>query len=432
MKIDSIPGIEGLMRVVYEFPRIPALKEVIIAVTNNGKDIECEVSGPNAEQIAPTIMAYFSSFNKIPPLVIHEGRNWYSLYWPPVPSEAHARFVEGFWRTWFFGQPTPNVVTLAITERCQCRCFHCSANVGSTLDPPQLTVEEVAKIIQESVELGVANVIFTGGEPLLHENIIECIGTVPFDKAICQVFTNGIALDLKRAASLKSAGVSSVKVSLDSPEPEGHDRLRGRKGTFSCVERAVKCALDAGLLVGLSTYAGNEFVTKEYLRRIAEVAAKWGVHEVTVFDAIATGRLMGSQGICLTPHNRQLLLEQGREVNREYGVSPRVITQSWTNSDGKFAKYIGCLAGTSQFHVTATGEFTPCDFTPLTFGNTLMTPVQALWQKLIAHPAYREHCQACRMQSPAFREQYVDAIPIGATLPYPVEFLHSEEIAALT
>jgi len=411
------------MRLAYEFPNIPALKELKILVENKGQDIVCEVSGPNSEQLAAPIRAYFSSFNEMRPLVIHEGVNWYSLYWPPVPSQSHARFVEGFWRSWFFHQPIPNIVTLAITEKCQCKCFHCSANFGLSPTPPQLTVNEVAKIVKESLDLGVANIIFTGGEPLLHENIRDCIALVPPDKAICQMFTNGVALDSKRARSLKSAGLSSVKVSLDSPDPEEHERLRGRKGTFSCVERAVKGALDAGLLVGLSTYATNETVTKENLPRIVELAHQWGVHEVSVFDAVATGRLLRSQEAALTLTNRKLLLEQGRKIQKEYHESPRIITQSWTNSDHRFAKYLGCLAGSAQFHVTASGEFTPCDFTPLTFGNALTVPINALWKKLVEHPAYREHCQTCRMQAPTFREQYIDTIPADATFPYPVEFL---------
>ena len=411
------------MRVDYKFPNIPMLSGVGVSVTNNGRSIECDVSGPNSEQIAPQVKSYFASFNEIQPLVIHEGRNWYSLYWPPVPSEAHARFVEGFWRTWFLRQPTPNVLTLAITERCQCRCFHCSANVGSSRKPPQLKVAEVAKIVQDSIELGVANVIFTGGEPLLHKDILECIACVPPDKAICQVFSNGIVLDSAKAVSLKSAGASGVKVSLDSPDPEEHDRLRGHKGTFASVERAVKSAIDAGLLVGLSTYATNDFVTRGYLRRIAELAHEWGVHEVTVFDAIATGRLSEREDVSLSPRNRGILLLQARELNAECEGRPRIITQSWTNSTDKFAKYVGCLAGSSQFHVTATGEFTPCDFTPITFGNALTTPVQTLWERLLQHPAYSEHCQGCRMQTPAFRERYIDSIPAGATLPYPADCL---------
>jgi MoaA/NifB/PqqE/SkfB family radical SAM enzyme len=417
------------MRLIYEFPNIPMLAGVSVSVSNNNHDIECEVSGPNAEQVAPPIRAYFKSFNEIKPLIVHEGKNWYSLYWPPVPSEAHARFVEAFWRTWFFGNPTPTVLTLAITEKCQCRCFHCSADVGSSQTPPQLTVKEIAKIVHESIELGVANVVFTGGEPLLHESILECIALVPPEKAICQVFSNGIALDAKKARALKSAGVTSVKVSLDSPDPEEHDRLRGRKGTFRSVERAVKNALDAGLLVGLSTYASNDFVKRKYLGRIAALAHTWGVHEVTVFDAIATGRLLRSKDVSLTQRNRKVLLLQGQKMNKEYQTGPRIITQSWTNSDHKYAKYIGCLAASSHFHVTATGEFTPCDFTPLTFGNTLTMPVQTLWQRLLNHPAYREHCQVCRMQTSEFREQYLNAIPQGGPFPYPIELLQVKESA---
>jgi MoaA/NifB/PqqE/SkfB family radical SAM enzyme len=85
-----------------------------------------------------------------------------------------------------------------------------------------------------------------------------------------------------------------------------------------------------------------------------------------------------------------------------------VITQSWTKSRSGFARYIGCLAGHYQFHISAGGDFRPCDFTPLSIGNVRQESVASLWKKLTIHPAYRKHRQDCRMQCPSFREEYID------------------------
>ncbi|MFI5394015.1 MAG: radical SAM/SPASM domain-containing protein [Candidatus Binatia bacterium] len=406
----------------YRFHHTPELEDLVVDVENRGEKIVVDVSGPRADDLGPFVEAYFQSFNEIGPLTCHEGRNVYSLYWPPVPSEAHARFVEAFWNTWFFGRQTPPVVTFAITDKCQCRCVHCGA---ATFDGKrsEISLSDMERIVAECVALGVTNVIYTGGEPLLHRDLEACVALVPKEKAVAQVFSNAVALDAARLQALKAAGLYAIKISLDSPNPDEHDRLRGRPGVFAAVERGVRASLDAGLLVGLSTYATNESVRTGHLPRVVELAAGWGIHEITVFDAHTAGRFRQREDVTLTPESRRELLEQSRRLNAERAPRPRIITQSWTNTSSKFAKYVGCLAATSQFHITPSGDFTPCDFTPLSFGNVLKEPISTLWQKLVTHPAYKTHCQECRMQSRAFRAKYVDAIPENAILPYPIERL---------
>jgi MoaA/NifB/PqqE/SkfB family radical SAM enzyme len=89
---------------------------------------------------------------------------------------------------------------------------------------------------------------------------------------------------------------------------------------------------------------------------------------------------------------------------------PCLSTQNWTNSGRGFAKSFGCLAGNYQFHVTPCGDFMPCDFTPISFGNVRKHSVADLWKKLTSHPAYWRHQDQCRMQSATFRNKYIKPI----------------------
>ena len=98
-----------------------------------------------------------------------------------------------------------------------------------------------------------------------------------------------------------------------------------------------------------------------------------------------------------------------------------MITQSWTNSGLGITRSIGCLAAHFQLHVSAHGDFMPCDFTPLSFGNVREESVADLWAKETAHPAYRRHSRKCRMQEPEFRKRYIDTIP--KALPSPTRYL---------
>lgn len=408
------------MRVKYDFAGTPELRALLVEVENRGDKIIFEVSGAGSELFGAVIRPYFEWMNRRGPIAVYEGSNVYSLCMPPIPSKAHARMVEGFLQTFVFRKRTPQALTLGVTDECQCRCVHCSA--GQRRSPrPVLSLQELRRVVDESLALGVTNISFTGGEPLLREDLEDCVSAVPKEKAVVQVFTNAVDLDAKRAASLKAAGVWGLQVSLDSPDPGEHDRLRGRKGTFHAVERGVKAAREVGLLVALSTYVTDRCLKEDKLRGLATLAAHWGAQEISVSDVIPTGRLLRRDDLLLTENSRKMLLEQARLLNEEFKGRTRLLPVSWTNSgSGYFSKSLGCIAGNFQFHVTAVGDFTPCDFTPLSFGNVRSESIADLWKKLTEHSAYCRHQNACRMQTPDFRKKYIHTIPEGADLPFPI------------
>jgi MoaA/NifB/PqqE/SkfB family radical SAM enzyme len=410
------------MRLEYRFPNIPELKNLSIMVENKGDIVRTAISGTNSLWVRFLIKFYFGFHNKIGTLARLDGSNVYSMYLPPFPSLAHARMFEVFLSSVLFKRKIPMAVTIGVTTGCQYRCIHCSAK-GRSKSRSDLSLDELRRTVQQCLDLGVANITFTGGEPLLRDDLEQLISSVSPDQAISQVFTNALALTSERARSLKDAGIFGVQISLDSADPAEHDRLRGFDGAFRAVEEGVQNALDAGLLVGISTYATRQNTLNHNLIPIADLCAQWGVHEISIFDAIKTGGLSNQEDVTLDKISRKVLRKDSLLVNKKYQKIPRVITQSWTNSGSGFSRFIGCLAANRQFHITAQGDFTPCDFTPLSFGNVRTESVKSLWEKLIRHPAYCQHQLSCRMQDQFFRKQYIDKIPENADLPYAISDL---------
>ncbi len=393
-----------------------------LEVENIENRLVVHIKGSRSKLFAPFVEKYFEWLNRAGPIATDNGGNIYSLFLPPVPSKVHCRMIDNYLYAGHLKKPRPQSATIAVTYDCQLRCIHCSAPLrknGQFL----LSLKELEEVIKQSMELGANNITLTGGEPLLREDLEDIIARVDPEKAISHVFTNGLALDNRRASSLKAAGLYAVIISLDSPLSSAHDRSRGRRGTFRAVERGVRAALDAGLLVGLSSYATNEFVAEGWLQQMAALATEWGVHELIVLDVIPTGRLLHRGDMLLTKENRQALLHQTRRFYRKHRGRPRITTQTWTNSGAWFALSYGCLAGSYTIHVTGYGDVTPCDFTPLSFGNIREKSLVELWKKLTSHPAYWEHRCDCRMQSQDFRKTYIEKIPIGATLPFPIDRL---------
>jgi len=108
---------------------------------------------------------------------------------------------------------------VSLTDRCNLRCTYCMPAEG--LDwlpsPELLTDDEVVRLVSVAVGLGVTEVRFTGGEPLLRKGlvgIVERVAALPSRPRI-SLTTNGIGL-ARLARPLRDAGLDRVNVSLDT------------------------------------------------------------------------------------------------------------------------------------------------------------------------------------------------------------------------
>jgi len=348
------------------------------------------------------------------PIATHNDGFVYTLYQPPVPS---TRMVNHFSRVLVQGRDLvrPTTCTLQVTTRCQLDCYHCSAARFKSAEREELTTDEWIGVVRQAEDLGVNNIVLTGGEPLLRKDIYDLIRAVNHDRANAAMFTNGLLLTDERVARLREAGLFSMMVSLDDVRPEKHDELRRVPDGFRKAVEGMRRALDGGLLVGISTYVGPEDVREGRAEQMIELARDIGVHEITIFDTVPTGKLLPLEDEqLLSEEDKQGLIELERKHNAREG-NPHVITQAFINGpDGA-----GCFAGYIQFYMTAFGDVNPCDFTPLTFGNIRDESLAAIWERMLAHPAYCTRSDHCRMQDPEFRRKYIDGIPEDVLLPWP-------------
>jgi MoaA/NifB/PqqE/SkfB family radical SAM enzyme len=389
----------------------------------NGKVVGTGFFNPIVDRFRLIIMLIFQTkyFNKYN-LGQWHGKRVTNTFAPPLGSRAMFRAIKNVIRVKLLRHARPIAMTFAVTYNCPCHCVHCSAGKHSKPNTTELSTEEAKRVIDESQKLGVSIIAFTGGEPLIRKDIFELISHVNQKKAVPILFTNGLFLTQENVDKLHDAGLYSIFVSIDSPVADEHDELRGLKDIFKTAIEGIKRAKEKGMFVGLSSYATRSSTKEGMYKKIHELATSLEVHNVMLFDGVPTGNILKDTSEVLTMDQREEIYKFSSQLHKNKVVPP-LSSQSWQTSIESYLAGVGCLAGHIQYYVSAYGEVTPCDFTPLSFGSIRVEPLKDIWKKMIHHPAYNHLITSCRMQNPKFRHFYIDPIPDDAPLPYSINNL---------
>ncbi|MFF8912304.1 GTP 3',8-cyclase MoaA [Streptomyces sp. NPDC015032] len=139
---------------------------------------------------------------------------------------------------------------VSLTDRCNLRCTYCMPEEGLQwlAKPDLLSDDEIVRLVRIAVtRLGITDVRFTGGEPLLRPGLVSIVGRCAAlsPRPRMSLTTNGIGLQ-RTAAALGAAGLDRVNVSLDTLRP-GTFRTLTRRDRHHDVLAGLEAAHDAGL-----------------------------------------------------------------------------------------------------------------------------------------------------------------------------------------
>jgi MoaA/NifB/PqqE/SkfB family radical SAM enzyme len=138
----------------------------------------------------------------------------------------------------------PSLGTLLVTYRCDLRCRVCDlparAAARRRAGERELDTAELSQVLRDMRAIGTAGVGFTGGEPMLRDDLPDLMALATRLGMHAHLNTDGLRV-ADRARDLLRTGVRSVNVSLDGATEATHDRARGRPGAF----RAATAALSA-------------------------------------------------------------------------------------------------------------------------------------------------------------------------------------------
>ncbi|MBS3783614.1 MAG: radical SAM protein [Anaerolineae bacterium] len=142
------------------------------------------------------------------------------------------------------------IVVWNSTKACNLHCIHCYYTARAEPDPNELSTDEAKAFVDDLADFGVPVLLFSGGEPLMREDLCE-IGAYAVERGLRTVIsTNGTLIDRADAQRIKEAGFSYVGISLDGIG-ETNDRFRGSEGAFVASMDGFHRCQEVGVRTGL-------------------------------------------------------------------------------------------------------------------------------------------------------------------------------------
>ncbi len=168
---------------------------------------------------------------------------------------------------------------ISITDRCNFRCFYCMPTEAMEWQPKAeiLSYEEIIRLTEIFVSLGITKLRVTGGEPMIRRDIEELIAPLAKLPGVEDLAMTTNAHFLRgRAEGLKQAGLQRLTVSLDSLTPDRFALLTGRNELARVLD-GIDAAIEAGLQPVKVNSVTIRGVTDDQAVAFAEFARNKGV-----------------------------------------------------------------------------------------------------------------------------------------------------------
>ncbi|MDT9681467.1 radical SAM protein [Streptomyces sp. TRM76323] len=237
-----------------------------------------------------------------------------------------------------------------ICEPCNALCDHCF--VVATKRGKYMSVDNVRdKLVPQLTEARVTKVTITGGEPMMHPDLLEIVALFRAAGMSVGVCTNGTMCSDETIAALAELDVH-MNVSLDGFAPESHDTFRKLEGCFAETVDTIRRFARAGILQGLLCTPNNLAQDREY-RELVQFAREHGATYVLMnpLGSMGRGASKRAQGKLRTPEDR--MRDIAAMTAEAAGDELEMVNIRFPNTEGK--PLAGCEAGTIVYVFTDGG-----------------------------------------------------------------------------
>lgn len=275
---------------------------------------------------------------------------------------------------------TPSLISWNLTRKCNLRCPHCYMD-GGTAEERELTTAECLDLVNEMQLLGTEMLILTGGEPLLRRDIYEIAHAATDAGTWVVMGTNGVLINEHVADKMLECGVKGVGISLDSIDPEKHNRFRGGPNAWEHSVRALDICKRKGLEVLVQTTVMD--FNRDEIPRLIAFARDHGAWSFNLYFLVQTGRgqqLNDLDAATTDAMLRELVVQQDdyRPMLVRSKCAPQFKQIAYEMGRGGLESG-GCMAGTEYCRITPGGDVTPCPYMTVVAGNVRAERFTDIW-----------------------------------------------------
>lgn len=306
------------------------------------------------------------------------------------------------------------LVVFNLTRRCNLDCRHCYLESQNITYKNELSTAQIKKVINSLAKIDIPVLLFSGGEPLVHKDILPLIEYAKARKIRVGLSTNGTLISKMLAKKLARSGVDYVGVSIDGGKSM-HDRFRKIKGAYDMAIKGIINSQEAGLKTGVR-FTISRFNAPD-LPSVLDLCIKEKIPRFCMYHLVYSGRGKSIVDIDIDNKARRkvvdFLVYRAVEYNkRKYDFEMLTVDN---HADGIYIyNYLkkknpqiaaevlkllefhgGCSAGSKVVDISPAGEVFACQFWQQeAIGNIKNTDFSNIWLN-------KDDESLCRLRSKA-------------------------------
>ena len=217
------------------------------------------------------------------------------------------------------GQGKPLWLSLELTYRCPLKCSWCNNPLNfDDYTSQELSTQEWTRVLREARDLGALQLGFTGGEPLMRDDLEELVAYADSIGFYTNLITSGVGLTEARLAALKDAGLDHIQLSFQDATREANDLITNTR-TFDLKRKVAAMTKAAGYPTVINCVLHRTNI--DHLDRIIEMAAEIGAE----YLELANTQYHGWAFL-----NRQALMPSAAQL-----AEAEAVTERWKARLGK-------------------------------------------------------------------------------------------------
>jgi pyrroloquinoline quinone biosynthesis protein E len=299
-------------------------------------------------------------------------------------------------------QGPPLWLLAELTYRCPLQCPYCANPLQLQPEAQELDTEDWFRVMSQSRKMGAAQLGFSGGEPLVRQDLEQLVAEGRRLGYYTNLITSGIGMDADRVAALSEAGLDHIQISFQASSEELNNTLAGSGKAFAQKKAMAQEVKRQGYPMVLNFVIHRHNI--DQIDQILELSSELEADYVELANAQYYGWAF---------ENRQHLLPSKQQLQKA-----EAITNNYREKLGSRMKIIfvvpdyhetrpkACMNGWGSLFLTITPDGTalPCHSAkslPLSFPNVKDMDIETIWHSSNGFNHYRgdkwmkEPCRSC-------------------------------------